>query len=200
MTDHLTLPSTPWLDEALTLVRGTERAGVTDHSIRTYLYARLVAERDGMTTDAGHRDDLVLAACLLHDLGLGSLATGSTRFEVEGADIAAELLTRHGAPAGDVDVVWEAIALHSSHGIADRRGPVSYLTYRGVFVDASGETEGLDAAAVRQIQTALPRPAGDRSVIDAIADHAERSPAAAPPHSIGADLLRERRLAAAVAD
>lgn len=77
---------------------------------------------------------------------------------------------------------------------------MSYLTYRGVFADASGETEGLDAAAVRQIQTALPRPAGDRSVIDAIADHAERSPAAAPPHSIGADLLRERRLTAGVAD
>lgn len=199
MTDFLTLPSASWADEGLALVRETESRGVTDHSIRTFLYARLVAEAEGLTKDADYREDLVYAACLLHDLGLGTMAEGSARFEVEGADFAAELLARHGASASEVDQVWNAIALHSSHGIAnrlDRFGAVTYLTTRGVFVDASSDTEGLDEDGVRQIQAALPRPAGDRSVIDAIADHAELSPAAAPPHTIGADLLRERRLAA----
>jgi hypothetical protein len=34
------------------------------------------------------------------------------------------------------DRVWEAIALHSSIGIADRRGLLTYLTHKGVFTDA----------------------------------------------------------------
>lgn len=203
MTDFLALPSARWAEEGLALVRETESQGVIDHSIRTFLYARLVAKAEGLTKDATYHEDLVYAACLLHDLGIGSLAKGATRFEVEGADFAAALLTRHGMPANEVDAVWEAITLHSSHGIADRIdhfGHVTYLTYRGVFVDASSNTAGLDEDGVRQIQTSLPRPANDRSIVDAIADHAELSPAAAPPHTIGADLLRDRRLAAEAAN
>lgn len=44
------------------------------------------------------------------------------------------------------------------------------------------------------------RSSGSRSIIDAIADHAALSPAAAPPHSIGADLRRDWRLAAKAGD
>lgn len=199
MTDLLTPPSAAWADEGLALVRATESTGVADHSIRTFQYARLVAEAEGMTNDADHREDLVYAACLLHDLGLGTEAAGAARFEVEGADAAAALLTRHGVPATEVDQVWEAIALHSSHGIADRLdrlGSVAYLTYRGVFIDAgSSDTTGLDHEGLRRIRTALPRRVGDRSVTDAIIDHARRSPAAVPKNSLGAILLHEQELA-----
>ncbi|MCA2223186.1 hypothetical protein [Nonomuraea aurantiaca] len=65
-------------------------------------------------------------ADVMHDLGLGTLAAGQARFEVEGADLAASVLTEHGIAAADVDRVWEAIALHSSVGIADRRGLLTY--------------------------------------------------------------------------
>lgn len=42
--------------------------------------------------------------------------------------------TGHGVAAADVDRVWEeAIALHSSLGIADRRGLLTSLTHKGVF-------------------------------------------------------------------
>jgi hypothetical protein len=40
---------------------------------------------------------------------------------------------------------------------------------------------------------AYPRPAGDRSIADAIVAHATRSEAAAPPGSLAFELLRQHR-------
>lgn len=48
----------------------------------------------------------------MHDLGTGPAAPGRLRFEMEGADLAATVLTDLRAPARDVDRVWEAIVLH----------------------------------------------------------------------------------------
>ncbi|GAA3304221.1 HD domain-containing protein [Dactylosporangium vinaceum] len=200
MTDVLALPSGLLPDAILSITRTSESPPIAEHSIRSFLYARIRAVHEGTVADAQYREDLLFAACVLHDLGLGSLARGRTRFEVEGADLAAALLTEHAVPAADVDQVWEAIALHSSHGIADRRGLLTYLTYKGVFMDAGRFTDGLDDGLLRQVRVAYPRPVGDRSVRDAIADHAARSEAAAPPYSIGAELLRQRRAEANAAN
>lgn len=54
--------------------------------------------------------------------------------------------------------------------LADRRGLLTYLTHKGVFVNA-----------------------GHHFLQDAIVEHAARSEAAAPPYSIAAELLRQRR-------
>lgn len=71
----------------------------------------------------------------MHDLGVGDLARGDTQLEVEGADLVAALLTEHSVDTGDVDRVWEAIALHTSPGIAERRGLLAYQTREGVAID-----------------------------------------------------------------
>ena len=76
-----------------------ERAPILDHSIRSFLYARLLAEHEGSLGDAAYDQDLLFAACTLHDLGLGTGAAGEARFEVEGADLAAVLLSEHGVAA-----------------------------------------------------------------------------------------------------
>ena len=70
----------------------------------------------------GVRRGLLFAACILHDLGVSSVAPGKARFEVEGADLAAALVSEYGVAAPDIDRVWEAIAPHSSLGIAEHRG------------------------------------------------------------------------------
>ena len=175
-------------------MQATESAQIAGHSIRSFLFARLLAEQEGCADDAAYDEDLLFAACVLHDLGLGTLAPGAARFEVEGADLAAALLAKHGVAAADVDRVWEAIALHSSLGIADRRGLLTSLTHRGVFADG-GRNGGVPDAQARQVHAAYPRPADNRFLQDAIVAHAARSAAAAPPYSIGAELLRQRRAA-----
>ena len=193
MNDILALPAGPLAEASLALAQSTQSKPVADHSIRSFLFARLIAAHEGSVNDAAYDQKVLFAACVLHDLGLGTLAPGEARFEVEGADLAASLLTEHGVTVADVDRVWEAIALHSSHGIAERRGLITALTYRGVFVDAGRFSAALPADEREQVFAGYPRPASDRSVRDAIVAHASRSEAAAPPYSIAAELLRQAR-------
>ncbi len=198
VNDVPALPPGPLAAASLSLVQATASAPIADHSIRTFLYARLLAGHEGRLNDAAYDEDLLFAACVMHDLGLGSLAAGQARFEVEGADLAAKLLTEHGVAAPEVDRVWEAIALHSSSGIAHRRGLLTYLTHRGVFIDIGRDTTGIPAGLIQRVRTAYPPRAGERYLADAIADHAARSEAAAPPGSLGFELLRQRRAEAAL--
>jgi hypothetical protein len=44
MNDILALPTGPLVDASLALVRSTESAPIADHSIRSFLFARLVAD------------------------------------------------------------------------------------------------------------------------------------------------------------
>ena len=192
MVNTLTLPTGSLADASLALVRRSVSTEIAEHSIRSFLFARLIAEQEGSLHDAAYNEDLLLAACLLHDLALGPLGEGKARFEVEGADLAASALTEQGVPAADVDRVWEAIALHSIVGIADRRGLLTYLTHKGIFTDAGRFTD-LDAGRLQQVYAVYPRPAGAAFILNAIVEHAARSDAAAPPYSMGAELLRQRR-------
>jgi len=192
MDNALTLPAGPLATASQALARQSVSPEIAEHSIRSFLFARLVAVREGSLHDAAYDEDLLFAACVLHDLALGRLGVGKARFEVEGADLAVPVLIEHGVSAADVDRVWEAIALHSLVGIADRRGLLTYLTHKGIFVDAGSVTD-LDEEWLRQVYTVYPRPAGPAFILDAIVEHAARSEAAAPRYSMGAELLRQRR-------
>ncbi|MDV9168992.1 HD domain-containing protein [Streptomyces sp. W16] len=188
----LDLPTGPLADAVLNKVQSSESASIANHSVRSFLFAQLLAEHEGALDDAAYDRDLLFAATVMHDLGAGDLAHGDARFEVEGADLAAALLNEHGVDARDVDRVWEAIALHTSPGIAERRGLLAYLTREGVGVDFGRNAE-LVADWEKEIHGAYPRLAMARSLTDAIVERAARSAAAGPRYSIGGELLRERR-------
>jgi hypothetical protein len=193
MSDLLVLPTGSLADASLAIARASVNRSILDHSIRSFLFARLLAEQEGSLRDADYDEDLLFAAAIMHDLGLGEHATGEARFEVEGADLAAAVLRKHGVDAVDVERVWEAIALHSSLGIADRRGLLTYLTHKGVFIDAGRITDAVADRLRQEVLNVYPRPAGDRSIADAIVAHASRSEAAAPPGSLAFELLRQHR-------
>lgn len=194
MTDILALPTGPLAEKILTTVHSTESPSVAHHSIRSFLFARQLAEHEGCLDDPAYNAELLFAATVLHDLGVGTLAPGRTRFEVEGADLAAELLIGHGVAAPDVDRVWEAIALHTSPGIAERRGLLAYLTREGVGIDF-GRNAHVVADCHEDIHAAYPRLSMVSTLVDAIVEHAARAEAAAPRYSIAGELLRERRAA-----
>ncbi|WP_229929088.1 HD domain-containing protein [Kitasatospora xanthocidica] len=188
----LDLPTGPLAEAVLAAARASETAPILNHSVRSFLFAQLLAAHDGCLDDAAYDRDLLFAATVLHDLGTGSLAKGEARFEVEGADLAADLLRRHDVPEADVDRVWEAIALHTSPGIAERRGLLCHLTREGVGADFGRGAE-IVAPWEKRIHAAHPRLAMVRSLVDAIVERAARSDAAAPRYSLGGELLRERR-------
>ena len=193
MDNILVLPTGALADACLAIARSSESRPIVDHSIRSFLFARLLADHEGRLDDADYDEDLLFAATVMHDLGLGEGATGEARFEVEGADLAAAVLRGHGVAARDVDRVWEAIALHASIGIAHRRGLLTSLTHKGVFADTGGFTDGVADRLRQEVFDAYPRPAGDRSIADAIVAHATRSEAAAPRGSLAFELLRQHR-------
>ncbi len=193
VNDILVLPTGRLADASLAIARSSVRRSIVDHSIRSFLFARLLADREGSLVDVEYDEDMLFAATVMHDLGLGEHATGEARFEVEGADLAADVLRKHGVAEPDINRVWEAIALHSSVGIADRRGLLTSLTHRGVFIDAGRIADAVADRLRQEVLNAYPRPAGDRSIVDAIVAHATRSEAAAPPGSLAFELLRQHR-------
>lgn len=188
-----TLPDTPIAQAAIRLAQSTESLSVFNHSVRSYLFGELVAAREGMRPRADYDADALFLGCVLHDLGAGSAAPGKERFEVEGADLAAALLTEHGCERTLVDAVWEAIALHTSMGIADRRGALCHLVRSGVGVDFGRDAEFIDDEAAAAIHARYPRLAMARTLMDAIVAQAERSPEAAPPYTFPSQVLRERQ-------
>ncbi|MEU6974281.1 HD domain-containing protein [Kitasatospora aureofaciens] len=195
--DLITLPGTPLADAVVNLIRPVETPSVFNHSIRSYLFARLVAGRLGLAAGHDYQDDLLFAACAMHDLGLASDGPHSQRFEVEGADRAASFLTDRGVSAADADQVWQAIALHTSSGIAERRGTLCVLVHEGVTLDFGGQVGAnhVDAVTDEQadaVHAAYPRLDMIRSLTDAIVAQAAKDPKNAPRYTTPGELLRER--------
>lgn len=178
---------------AIELARSTESAPVFNHSVRSYLFGELLAERDGLRPGSDFDSETLFLGCVLHDLGAGTAAAGKERFEIEGADLAATLLTEHGCERSVVDAVWEAIALHSSFGIAQRRGPICYLVNGGVGIDFGRNADFIDDRAAASIHARYPRLSMAKSLMDALVIQAQRSPEAALPYTMAGEVLRERR-------
>jgi hypothetical protein len=141
---------------------------------------------------AGYDRQLLFAATAMHDLGLGPDAEGQQRFEVEGADLAVSRLIAHGLGEQYADEVWEAIALHTSGGIAERRGPLARLTRAGVLADL-GRHPMISVERAAAVHEQFPRLNAVRSIVDAAVTHAERSPSAGAPYTLAGELARERR-------
>jgi len=179
---------------AIRLAQSTESPSIFNHSVRSYFFAELLAARDGIRPGSDYHSETLFLGCVLHDAGVGTAAPGKARFEVEGADLAAALLTEHGCGRDVVDGVWEAIALHTTGGVAERRGALCYLVRNGVGADFGRNVDFIDEQTATAIHTRYPRLSMASTLVDAIVAHAQRSPEAAPPYSMPGDALRERQV------
>ncbi|QFY06549.1 HD domain-containing protein [Nonomuraea phyllanthi] len=192
--DHLipALPDSSAARHAVEHVRSCESEPVANHSVRSYLFARLLAEHEGLKAGADFDADLLFFACVLHDLGTSPRAPGKQRFEVEGADMAVEFLTGHGYGVQETDLVWEAIALHTSPGIAERRGALASLTRGGVGGDFGIGVDFVTDAQGEAVHSSYPRLNMATVLVDDIVRHAARAPQAAARFTLAGELARER--------
>lgn len=177
---------TPLALAALDLARAHEAPAILNHSIRTHAYAMLHAVRAGISD---FDEELLYVACVLHDIGASDAYDGPQRFEVEAADAAAELVRAHGRPEQDADQVWQAIALHTSPGIAERRGPVPLLTRIGVRIDFASLLIPADVRT--EVELEHPRLGLDDQLGALVAAQALNQPEKARASSWPADLVRE---------
>src|SRR5258706_13492755 len=89
------------------------------HVMRSAVFADMIGRKRKTKFDP----EVLCVAAVLHDLGLTKLAAVQARFELEGADAAKEFLVKRGMSGKNIEIVWEAIALHTTAEIPFRRGP-----------------------------------------------------------------------------
>lgn len=87
------------VEASLAATRAAVHPSVLNHCIRGFYWACLFAAHKGVLNDADYDEELLFAAHVMHDLGTGPEAPGQLRFEMEGADLAATVLTGLGTPA-----------------------------------------------------------------------------------------------------
>ena len=127
---------------------------VWNHVMRTFVFGSIVGKAQGARYD----EELFFLGAVLHDLGLTGIAHGQERFEVVGADAAVEFLEKEGVAPERREVVWDAIALHSSVGIASRKRPEIALVHIGAGIDVMGlQLDRLPPNLVAETIEALPR-------------------------------------------
>lgn len=158
MTDIIAaveIPDTEAVAEATAFLRETTGPLVFHHSRRVFLFGSLHARRLGLEPDP----ELLYVSAMFHDVGLSvPFSDAQQRFELDGADHARRFLLDRGFSAGAAEVVWTAIALHTTPGIPGRMGPETAATNHGVLTDAIGwGLDRLDGGQVEEIVTAHPR-------------------------------------------
>jgi len=137
----------------LLLEHGTEF--IYNHSLRVFLFASLNGNRENRMYDP----ELLYFSSVFHDLGLTThYSSADKRFEVDSANAARDFLKSNGVPKDSLQLVWDAIALHTTIGVAEYKEPEVALLYSGVGLDVMGEGyEYLTQQNREEIVAAFPR-------------------------------------------
>jgi hypothetical protein len=162
------IPDSRLANAAAELIRQTTTPLIYHHSRRVFLFGSLQSRQLGIQPDA----ELLYIAALFHDSGLVPPYRGTTqRFELDSADAAKSFLTTNGFSDAEADVVWTAIALHTTPEVPYKMAPVIAATTAGVETDVLGI--GLDSLSQNEIDavTAIhPRPDFKNQILQAFTD------------------------------
>jgi HD superfamily phosphodiesterase len=133
--DEVKVPDTKLTRDITALVRDTESPLLFHHSNRVYYFGALAGKRRGLRFDP----ELLYAGAMFHDMGLTKKhSTKVERFEVDSANTARDFLRSNGISPSEIDLVWTAIALHTTPGIPSHMHPVIALVTAGVEMDVLG--------------------------------------------------------------
>jgi hypothetical protein len=132
---NVKIPDSKMARELTQLIRDTESDLLFNHSTRVYFFGALTGQRKGLKFDP----ELLYVGAMFHDIGLTERYRQSqNRFEVDGANAAREFLRSYGIPETDVDLVWDAIALHTTPGVPEHKKAEVALVTSGVEMDVLG--------------------------------------------------------------
>ncbi|UPK68472.1 HD domain-containing protein [Chitinophaga filiformis] len=168
------IPDSTITRQATELLREHGSELLYNHSLRTFLFAALNGEQKKIAYDA----ELLYVSAAFHDLGLTPHYSSPDKcFEVDGANAAREFLRGHGLPAQTLQLVWDAIALHTVPGVAPyKEAEVALLNY-GVALDVVGKGyEQLSEAVREDIIRHFPRGGFKAKVIPAFFDGFKHKP------------------------
>jgi hypothetical protein len=99
------------------------------------------------------------------------------RFEIDGADAAADFLRERGISESDAEVVWTAIALHTTPEVPHHLRPEIALVTAGVEADVLGiALDKIPVEARTEIVAAHPRPDFKNRILEAFTKGIEHRP------------------------
>src|SRR5271156_4250675 len=168
------VPDTVLVRDAIDLSRSASEPFLFNHAMRSWLFGVLLSESAERAPDA----ELLAVATILHDLGLTDRYAAENRFEVDGANGARSFLKGRGISTQQMQVVWDAIALHATRSITLYKEPEVAMTHSGIAVDAIGF--GLDRIPLdkqRAILAEFPRLALKNQLQSSLCNIVRRKPA-----------------------
>jgi hypothetical protein len=132
------VPDTHLVRDAIDLARSSSEPFLFNHVMRSWLFSVLLSENTKPAPDP----ELLAVSTVLHDLGLTDRFSAEERFEVDGANAARAFMKERDISMQQTQVVWDAIALHTTRSIALHKEAEVAMTHSGIAVDVLGA--GLD--------------------------------------------------------
>lgn len=170
---HDLIPDSQICKQATQLVVEVSPTFLCNHCIRTFLFGDLLGKRDEIKCDR----ELLYLSAVMHDLGLTERFDGEQRFEVDGADAARAFVLQHGLSEEKAEIVWDAIALHTSLGIASRKQPEIALVHLGAGADVLGmRIPDISSETVEQIIETYPRLGLNTGLTELLVSQVKRKP------------------------
>ncbi|MDH6455827.1 hypothetical protein M2156_008463 [Streptomyces sp. SAI-149] len=172
MTDIIAgveIPGTSAVAEATEFLRKRTNPLIFHHSRRVFLFGSLHARARGLRPDP----ELLYVSAMFHDVGLliPFRDAPQQRFELDGADHAQKFLLERGFSRQASEVVWRAIALHTTPGVPGRMEPEVAATNYGVLTDAIGwELDGMGRDRTDEIIAVHPRGDFKKEFLQAFVD------------------------------
>jgi hypothetical protein len=168
----VTVPDTPLVRAAQTYARTHNDVVVYNHVMRSWLLGALIISHNPLLTQTIDPETHAIAV-LLHDLGLddtGALVSPDKRFEVDGAIAAREFIhsaIQNGTAEHQhwdehrIQLVWDAIALHTTPSLFPYKQAVVNFTATGILADFQGPFSDLSGTLTweefNRVKDAFPR-------------------------------------------
>jgi len=151
--DALRFPDSALARDAALEARETLTPHVAEHSIRTWIFGKLLAQLRDVRVD----DELTYVACMLHDTHLEHPTAGRC-FAVVGGEHAEQFALHRSVPADRAAAIGAAIAGHITVGASEDLADPAGFVSAGAFVDITGfGLDAIDPAWIDELHRHHPR-------------------------------------------
>ena len=172
----VTIPDTALCNAAVDLLKFSSPGFLCTHCLRTYIFGSLAVRGLGRSVVD---EEAAFCGAVLHDLGLVPPYRRDNRFEVDGADAARQFCSKHQVAPERADLVWKAIALHTSPGIATRMADEVALVHLGAGLELLGlALDQVPPQVVEEVLERYPRMNFKAEFRNLLVEHCRNNPAA----------------------
>jgi len=168
------IPDSRLAKDAADILREHGNDLLWNHSNRVFLFGAVNGKKMKQKYDL----ELLYISALFHDLGLTKkFSSPDLRFEVDGANAARSFLQQYKIPDKSIRLVWDAIALHTTPGVAEHKESEVALLFSGVGLDVMGDGfEQFPDNLREEIIKAFPRNNFKKEIIPAFYEGVKHKP------------------------